>query len=145
MTPSGFGSTALLLMVATMAAALAQAQQPSQASKATAPAVTSSSAAASQPARKPADTKSSARPVKTAAAQNAADSSPQLVRDARNAGFKPETIRGNLMFCRTAIELGSSFPVRTCYDKDQVKIKIHEYQTERNELEQQHNLGMFTH
>ena len=64
-----------------------------------------------------------------------------LVRDARNAGFKPEMIRGNRMFCRTATELGSSFPVRTCYDEEQVKIKIQEYQAERNQMQANHNLG----
>jgi hypothetical protein len=49
------------------------------------------------------------------------------------------------MFCRTAKELGSNFPVRTCYDAQQVKIKIHEYQTERGQLESMHNSGLFTH
>lgn len=138
MMTSTLGRLAVLLVGATMAVALAQAQQPAQGSKSTTPAATS------QPARKADSKTSAAQPVKTAAAQKADDDA-QLIKDARNAGFKPETIRGTLMFCRTARELGSNFPVRTCYDSDQVKIKIHEYQTERNEMESQHNTGMFTH
>ena len=67
------------------------------------------------------------------------------MKDARNAGFKPEKIRGSLMFCRTAVELGSNFPVRTCYNAQQVTQKIQEYQTERNQLQQMHNTGMMTH
>lgn len=67
--------------------------------------------------------------------QKAADPSPTFLRDASNAGFRPERIRGVLMFCRTAKELGSNFAVRTCYNEEQTKIKIEEYQAERNELE----------
>src|SRR5512146_830637 len=100
---------------------------------------------ASQPATKAAaDTKSpDAQPTKTAAAQNS-DSDAQLIKDARSAGFKPMQVRGSLMYCRTAVELGSSFPVRTCYNAQQVKIKIHEYQTQRNQLEQMHNIGTWS-
>lgn len=68
-----------------------------------------------------------------------------LVRDARNAGFKPEIIRGNRMFCRTATELGSSFPVRTCYNEEQVKVKIQEYQAQRQQLENMRNIGSVVH
>src|SRR5579883_105784 len=78
-------------------------------------------AQAQQPAR---DSKSAAQPATTkpaASAQRVADPDAQLIKDARNAGFRPAMIRGTRMFCRTAVELGSSFPVRTCYDADQVK------------------------
>lgn len=109
---------------ALMAGAIAQAQQPAQSSKA---------AAAKSPA---------AQPLKTAAAQKPADPSPTLLRDAANAGFRPEHIRGTVMFCRTATELGSNFPVRTCYNEEQVKIKIEEYQRQRNQLDQLHSNGL---
>jgi hypothetical protein len=123
---------------ATMAAALALAQQAPSTSPATAQANTQ---AAAQPAQKTAaDSKGAdAQAADAAAAKKKADE--VLLRDARNAGFKPEMIRGNRMFCRTATELGSSFPVRTCYDEEQVKIKIQEYQAQRNQMQANHNLG----
>jgi hypothetical protein len=108
-----------ILVVATgalMVGTIAHAQQPSAGSK---PAT-----AASPSAPKP------------ASAQKPTDPSAQLVRDARDAGFKPESIRGTLMFCRTAIELGSRFPVRTCYNEQQTRIKIQEYRTQRDQLRQ---------
>lgn len=74
-------------------------------------------------------------PAQRSAGQQAAAPSPVLLRDARNAGFTPENVRGALMFCRTAKELGSNFQVKTCYNEDQVKRKIEEYQAERNELD----------
>ena len=147
MTASTFRGVVLFLAGATMAA-LAQAQQAPQGSNALAKAAAPSTSATSQPARKSAaDAKAQGSQSAATAtpAQKAADSDAQLLRDARNAGFKPETIRGARMFCRTAIELGSNFPVRTCYDEEQTKIKIHEYQVERNQLEQTHNIGLVTH
>lgn len=128
----------LFAACATMAAALALAQQAPNS-----PQTTTQSAA--QPAQKAAadskDTASSA--AAAAAAEKKADE--VLLRDARNAGFKPENIRGNRMFCRTATELGSNFPVRTCYNEEQVKIKIQEYQAQRNEMEAARNLGSQVH
>src|SRR6185312_6792037 len=120
----------LLAACATMAAAVALAQQAPSSSPTTQP--------AAQPAQKTAaDSKATA----PAAQKKAAD---QLIRDARNAGFKPQKVGGNLMFCRTATELGSSFPVRTCYNEDQVRIKIQEYQAQRQQLEGMHSSGMVT-
>ena len=144
MTTSTLGRLALVLAGAAMAVALAQAQQASDSSKASAPATTATAQSAQKPA---AGAKSDgAPPVKTAAAaQKPADSQAQLIRDARAAGFKPETIKGSQMFCRTAVELGSNFPVRTCYDSDQVKIKIQEYTEQRNQMEQMHSSGLMTH
>jgi hypothetical protein len=110
----------LLVTGALLAAAVAQAQNPKAAD----------------------DKAAQAQPVKAVAAQKPAGPSPQLLRDARNAGFRPETIRGAQMFCRTEKELGSNFPVRTCYDEDQVKIKIEQYQAERNQLQQMHGSGL---
>jgi len=125
----------LLAACATMAAAVALAQQAPSSSPTTQP--------AAQPAQKTAaDSKATAPAAAAAAAQKkAAD---QLIRDARNAGFKPQKVGGNLMFCRTATELGSSFPVRTCYNEDQVRIKIQEYQAQRQQLEGMHSSGMVT-
>lgn len=128
----------LFAACATVAAALALAQQAPNTAQSTAQ-------SAAQPAQKaPADAKATAASAATtAAAQKKADEA--FLRDVRNAGFKPETIRGNQMYCRTATEIGSSFPVRTCYNEDQVKIKIQEYQAQRNEMQAAHNIGMQVH
>jgi len=127
----------LFAACATMVATLALAQQAPNSSQ-------SATQSAAQPAQKTvADTKATASDTAAAAAAKKADE--VLLRDARNAGFKPEQIRGNRMFCRTATEIGSNFPVRTCYNEDQVKIKIQEYQAERNEMRASHNLGQQIH
>ena len=78
--------------------------------------------------------------AQSAAAKRAADAATVLVRDARNAGFTAENINGTQMFCRLDTELGSRFLVKTCYDELQVRIKIEQYQTQRNELEAIHHL-----
>jgi hypothetical protein len=121
---------------ALMTAAVVQAQQPSQSPKSSSTAA--SAPTASQTTQKPAAN----QPAKTAPAQTQTDPSPVLIRDARNAGFRPEHIRGTLMFCRTAKELGSNFPVRTCYNETQTRIKIEEYQAERNQLNGMHGNGV---
>ena len=128
---------------ALLAGGFAQAQQP--ASNSSTPAAAAPAPAATQPARNPAtDAKASeARPTRTAQAGKPPDSTARLIRDARSAGFKPERVKGTLMFCRMAKELGSNFPVRTCYDEQQTKIKIHQYQTQRNQLEQMHSSGLW--
>src|SRR5581483_9863907 len=114
---------ALLAACATMAAAVVLAQQASNSSQTTTQSAAQSAQKAAADSQANADAKATASAA-AAAAQKKADD--LLIRDARNAGFKPEDIRGNRMFCRTATELGSSFPVRTCYNEDQVKIKIQE-------------------
>lgn len=135
---------ALFVACATTAAALALAQQAPNTSQTTA------QSAAQSAQKAAADSKATAAAASASAATSAAAARKKaaddlLIRDARNAGFKPENIRGNRMFCRTAAELGSSFPVRTCYDEDQVRIKIQEYQAQRNQMESAHNLGMQVH
>lgn len=139
--------TFVLLTGVLLAGGLAQAQQAPQSSS---PAATPASTTATpQGDKTTADSTAAAtrtaavtQPVDPLAAQKAAAA--KLVSDARSAGFRPEMIKGTQMFCRTAVELGSNFPVRTCYDSDQVKIKIQEYAEQRNQLEQMHNIGMQT-
>jgi hypothetical protein len=93
--------------------------------------------AAAASAQNPTDgkTKSAESAAAASPTQKSADPSAVLLRDAANAGFRPEHIRGSLMFCRTTTEVGSRFPVRTCYDEDHVKVKIQEYQAQRNEMQ----------
>lgn len=127
MTTSTFRRVVLSLAGAMAVAVLAQAQQVPKDSKATAETAAPSTTV---PAK-------DAQPTKVAsAAQKAADPSAVLLRDATNAGFKPEQVRGHLMFCRTTTEVGSRFPVRTCYDEEHMKIKIQEYQAQRDQMQQ---------
>ena len=116
--------------------ALAQAQQPSPASKTATAAAQSPATAAAQPAPKAIGRATEARPARSASAEKPTDVSAQLIRDARDAGFKPTQVRGSLMYCRTAVELGSNFPVRTCYNEQQTKVKIEEYRAQRRQLQQ---------
>ena len=107
---------------------------------ATAPAA-SASEVASPAAQKPmADKATAARSTKSAAAKKGVDLAAVLIRDARNAGFTAENVGGTQMFCRLEAELESRFLVKTCYDEVQVRIKIEQYRTERNELEAIHHL-----
>src|SRR6185312_9624526 len=76
----------------------------------------------------------------SAAAKRAADADAVLIRDARNAGFTAENINGARMFCRLDDETGSRFLVKTCYDELEVRIKIDQYRTQRNELEAIHHI-----
>lgn len=142
MTPSRLHSL-VFVTGALLAAVIAQAQQPAQSSSAAATTPAASAAVASPVQTTSASTAAATQSTDAAAAQKAAAA--KLVNDARNAGFRPEMIRGTQMFCRTAKELGSNFPVRTCYDADQVKIKIQEYAEQRNQLEQARSTGLQTH
>lgn len=134
--------TFVLVAAALMAGTVVRAQQPQQTSKSATAAAPSSPQAAASPGQKAAatDGKAAGQALETASAETAVDPSAQLLKDAANAGFRPEHIRGTLMFCRTATELGSNFPVRTCYNEQQTKIKIQEYQAQRNQLRQAHSL-----
>lgn len=118
---------------ALMAAAIASGQQ--------APPSSNSSNSAAPAAQKPtAAQATTAQPTKVASAQTPSDPSPEFLKQAREAGFKPTQVRGSLMFCRVAVELGSNFPVRTCYDEAHAKTKIDEYQAQRDQLRQGHFL-----
>ncbi|HEX5209351.1 MAG TPA: hypothetical protein VFW10_16370 [Steroidobacteraceae bacterium] len=119
MTMSVVRRMGLFLVCAATAVVLAQAQQAPKDSK----------AKDTQPAK-----------VASAAQKPVEDPAAVLLKDAANAGFKPEHIRGNLMFCRTTTEVGSRFPVRTCYDEDHVRAKIQEYQAQRDQLERERNI-----
>jgi hypothetical protein len=126
-------SSALPLLTAALAVwAGAQARQ-----SATPPAPAASAVPASTTQKAVVDKATAASSV---AAKRAAAAAAQLIRDARNAGFTAQNIDGVQMFCRLDTEIGSRFLVRTCYDELQVRIKIGQYQTERNELEAIHHL-----
>lgn len=125
--------TFALVTAGLLVGALAQAQQPAPAAKAT-PSAAQSPAA--QPSPKAVAKAIEAQPARTASAEKPTDASAQFIKDARDAGFKPTQVRGSVMYCRTAVELGSNFPVRTCYDEQQTKVKIEEYRAQRNQLQQ---------
>lgn len=137
-----------------MTAALALAQQAPATPQATAPSAAqpaqsaaadskaADSKAADSQAGKAAIAANAANAAKAAEAQKKADEA--FLRNARNAGFKPQRVRGNLMFCQTAAETGSNFPVKTCYSEYQVRIKLEEYEAQRQQLEGMHSSGMVT-
>jgi len=138
MKVSVFRGAILFVACAMTAAVLAQAQQAPKDSKPAA-----SAASASAPAVNQSATDSKDKAIKGASAQKAADDSAVFLRDVANAGFKPEHVRGNLMYCRTTTEIGSNFPVKTCYNDEQVRVKISEYQAERMEMQRKGALPQF--
>ena len=138
MKVSVFRGAILFVACAMTAAVLAQPQQAPKDSKPAA-----SAASASAPAVNQGATDSKDKPIKQASAQKAADDSAVFLRDVANAGFKPEHVRGNLMYCRTTTEIGSNFPVKTCYNDEQVRVKISEYQAERMEMQRKGALPQF--
>jgi hypothetical protein len=145
MKVSAFRGAILFVACAMTAAVLAQAQQAPKDSKPAAAAAASaaSAASASAPAVNQGATDSKDKAIKQASAQKAADDSAVFLRDVANAGFKPEHVRGNLMYCRTTTEIGSNFPVKTCYNDEQVRVKISEYQAERMEMQRKGTLPQF--
>ena len=138
---------AILFVAGAMTAAvLAQAQQVPKDSKPAAQAAVPSTSATATPVNASAtDVKAKAsQPLKEAStSQKPADDSVVFLRDVANAGFKPEHVRGNLMYCRTTTEIGSNFPVKTCYNEEQVRVKISEYQAERMEMQRKGTLPQF--
>ncbi|HZT01017.1 MAG TPA: hypothetical protein VFA39_01990 [Steroidobacteraceae bacterium] len=145
MKVSVFRGAILFVACAMTAAVLAQAQQAPKDSKPAAAAAASaaSAASASAPAVNQSATDSKDKAIKEASAQKAADDSAVFLRDVANAGFKPEHVRGTLMYCRTTTEIGSNFPVKTCYNEEQVRVKISEYQAERMEMQRKGTLPQF--
>lgn len=146
MKVSVFRGAILFVAGAMTAAVLAQAQQAPKDSKPaaqTAAPATSATAAAVNPSAMDVKAKAS-QPLKEASAsQKPADDSVVFLRDVANAGFKPEHVRGNQMYCRTTTEIGSNFPVKTCYNEEQVRVKISEYQAERMEMQRKGTLPQF--
>lgn len=99
-----------------------------------------------QALRPPAQGKAEAQPVAPAkgsppVSTAKTDPSAQLTKAARLAGFEPHTRHGVTLYCKSEVELGSAFPVKTCYDAIQMKIKLGQYQTERDQLRQARGLN----
>lgn len=137
-------STFVLLTSALIASGVAQAQQPERNSK-HASVVTSKASVSSRPDQSVVDTKATAaEPVKAISAQKPPPPSPMFVQYAENVGFRPENVGGKVMFCRTATETGSRLPVKTCYDQEEMRLKLESHEFQRNQLDELRNLGAAT-
>src|SRR5512146_2768828 len=140
---------ALATAVLLAAAAVGQAQQPeaqkAEARQATQPGAAASAAAngkaaGSSAAQSPASAQSS-----VAAQAPASGLSAELIKEARDDGFKPVTRHDVTLYCKSEIEVGSRFPIHTCYNEDRLKVVLQQYRAERMQLEQMHSGGMQAH
>jgi len=131
-----------LLSLVLMAAAPCMAQSPptapnaTQAPSSSAPAASPSEPTASGPsAPSSAPASASAAPSSTA---NASDEpSPDLIKQARREGYKPEKQKnGETLFCYKDASLGTRFETKKCVKPDELKMVIAARQDQRNLLNQ---------
>ena len=118
-----------------------QAQKAPQATNATAAAASSTATAASKA------TTDRASAEKSSDGAQASDSglSVELLREARDDGFKPVTRHNVTLYCKSEIIVGSAFPVHTCYNADRLKVALEQYRSERMQLQQMHGGGLQGH
>lgn len=113
------------------------AQQPAQsASQTQAPAATSAPAAEA-PATPPAAATSSA----AASSEASSGPSPELLKKARLAGFKPETQHGATVYCSKEASLGTRFEKKTCYNESQIAQVIEQREQTRMDLKRANTCG----
>jgi hypothetical protein len=131
-----YGKASLGYLIAALALSPCHAQSPA-ASSAPPAAATSSSASTPQ------STTSSAAPASSSAASSSASStdsapagpSPDLIKKARNEGFKPEVQKnGETMYCYKDASLGTRFETKKCINADQLKAEIQRRQDQRDSL-----------
>jgi len=96
-------------------------------------------ASAAQPATAaPANTTAAAPPTSTAssAATDAPTGpSPEFIKKARSAGYKPETKNGVTQFCAAkAADVGTRFETKKCYTEVQLVAVLNMEQDQRNNL-----------
>lgn len=142
----------LFALAVLMAAGAAGAQQPNPES----PKTESDQSAATEtpaPAAATAQTASAAEEAsksstQTAAAQKLAANSPRLdtvivnggpsrdiLRSARNAGFKIKIVDGKAHFCKTEAPIGSHFVAEHCMNEEQVTLWLFRAQDQRDKVQ----------
>jgi hypothetical protein len=98
--------------------------------------------AAAAPAEAP------AAPAAAAATSSAASSSdastgpsPELLKKARLAGYKPETQHGATVYCSKEASLGTRFEKKTCYNESQIAQVIEQREQTRMDLKRANTCG----
>ena len=107
----------------------------------------SANAAAATSAATPVAAKPAVDAPKSSADTRSADSglSSDLLKEARDDGFKPVKRGETTLYCKSEIIVGSSFPVHTCVDSDHLKLTLEQYRAQRMQLEQMHSGGLQGH
>jgi hypothetical protein len=125
--------TATWLPSAALIAALsAHAQQP--AAPSAPPAAQSSQPAASETTDKTTTTSTAATSSATAATAPSSSPSEDVLKKARRAGFKPETVNGVTRFCYKDATLGTHFETKKCYDEAGMLAELNQRQDERDQM-----------
>jgi hypothetical protein len=117
-------------------AAIAGAAAPCYAQQPTAPSSQPAAPAATTPTAPAAATAPSAAPAPTApaSADAPAGPSPELIKKARQEGFKPKTVNGITHFCYKDATVGTHFQTEKCYDEAQLLSVLAQRQDQRNNL-----------
>ncbi len=101
------------------------------------PAASAAQPAASAPANSTsaAPTASAASSASSTAADAPAGPSPEFIKKARSAGYKPETKNGVTQFCGAkSADLGTRFETKKCYSEAQLVAVLNAEQDQRNNL-----------
>ncbi|GAC1302664.1 MAG: hypothetical protein NVSMB10_03870 [Steroidobacteraceae bacterium] len=65
----------------------------------------------------------------------AADPSPDLLKQARAAGFKPEKRNGVTRYCVESADIGTRFSTKKCYDEDRLAMILQQRQLQREQTQ----------
>lgn len=114
----------------------AYAQQPPEAAK-PAPTAPAADAAASAASTAAAASPSAATqtPAAPAAAASAAPSA-ETLKQARQAGFRPQLVKGVTVYCREDANLGTRFATKKCLNEAQLKSTLEQRRDVRDAMQQ---------
>jgi hypothetical protein len=133
----------ILICALAVAATSSQAQEPAAGnSQSTAPAAPAAPSAPSAPSA-PAPSTSPASPQSSTAVTATPTTtplqtegpSPELLKKARMAGYRPETKNGVTTFCVKEAELGSHFETKSCVDQDHLEMVLAARKAQHDQLQ----------
>jgi flagellar motor protein MotB len=128
----------LLLVAAVPCGAQSPASATTDKSAASSAAPASSTATSSATAAPAAGTDSTAAASKPAGSETKAseEPSPELVKQARQEGFKPKKRNGVTQFCQTSAQMNTHFLSETCVDEAHLKMLVEQREDQRNQMRQ---------
>jgi|HubBroStandDraft_5_1064220.scaffolds.fasta_scaffold109275_2 hypothetical protein len=137
--------TAIALLVSVMAAGAAFAQEPktdvpekSQSDQSSPPAsaaTTAATSAVSEQSKKSDAPKTASNSAPLATVVVNGGPSADILRSARNAGFKIKVVDGKTHFCKTEAPIGSRFPSESCMNEQQVTLWLDRAQDQREKIQ----------
>jgi hypothetical protein len=130
--PSLFGFTIAALIGI---AAPSYAQQPAPPPTSTSGTQTASPASSSAaPAAAPPVITVTPTTVTTPASDDAKNPSPDIVKKAKQAGYRAKLRKGKTVFCKEETEIGSHFSSENCINEEQLTLALDRQQAQRDQL-----------